>query len=196
MKVIVCFRHFKCICRKWRKGRDYSWHLQHLLREFGWGPLADLETSVPSPKSLGLRCVQNGPPARREEGAYLNRYVPDEQRGRRPIFNATLRTAASWLFFRVARSAVMIQIAALRSRLEKQPTDLRRSPRDLGDGALETTPLANSRETPLQRAYFTMSWFRKVSRKGARPLLPVFRPPFAVKVQRMRQKVTNLLLSC
>ena len=69
MKVIVCFRHFKCICRKWRKGRDYSWHLHHLLREFGWGPLADLETSVPSPKSLGLRCVQNGPPARREEGA-------------------------------------------------------------------------------------------------------------------------------
>ena len=44
MKVIVCFRHFKCICRKWRKGRDYSWHLHHLLREFGWGPLADLET--------------------------------------------------------------------------------------------------------------------------------------------------------
>ena len=29
----------------------------------------------------------------------------------------------------------MIQIAALRSRLEKQPTDLRRNPRDLGDGA-------------------------------------------------------------
>src|SRR4029077_4465126 len=105
MKVIVCFRHFKCICRKWRKGRDYSWHLHHLLREFGWGPLADLETSVPSPKSLGLRGVQKGPPARREEGAYLNRYVTDEQRGRRPIFNATLRAASSWLFFRVARSA-------------------------------------------------------------------------------------------
>jgi hypothetical protein len=30
----------------------------------------------------------------------------------------------------------MIQIAALHSRLEKQPTDLRRNPRDLGDGAL------------------------------------------------------------
>jgi hypothetical protein len=30
----------------------------------------------------------------------------------------------------------MIQIAALRSRLEKQPTDLRRNPRDLEDGAL------------------------------------------------------------
>src|SRR5580692_3851041 len=33
-------------------------------------------------------------------------------------------------------SAVMIQITALRSRLEKQPTDLRRNPMDLGDGAL------------------------------------------------------------
>ena len=31
------------------------------------------------------------------------RDVTDEQRGRRPIFNATLRAAASWLFFRVAR---------------------------------------------------------------------------------------------
>src|ERR1700740_939181 len=45
---------------------------------------------VPSPKSLGFRCVQNGPPARREEGAYLKRYVTDEQRSRRPIFIATL----------------------------------------------------------------------------------------------------------
>ncbi len=42
--------------------------------------------------------------ASREEGAYLNRYVTHEQRSRQPIFNATLRAAASWLFFRVARS--------------------------------------------------------------------------------------------
>ena len=42
-----------------------------------------------------------------KEGAYLNRYVTDEQRGRRPIFNATLRAAAGWLFFRVARSTRM-----------------------------------------------------------------------------------------
>src|ERR1700688_143156 len=75
------------------------------------------------------------------EGAYLNRYVTDEHRSSRPIFNATLRAAASWLFFRVARSTVMIQIAALyrqsgSDRLEKQPTDLRRNPRDLGNGAL------------------------------------------------------------
>jgi hypothetical protein len=38
------------------------------------------------------------------EGAYLNRSVTDEQRSRRPIFNATLRAAAGWLFFCVARS--------------------------------------------------------------------------------------------
>jgi hypothetical protein len=44
------------------------------------------------------------PPARREEGAYLNRYVTDEQRRSRPIFNATVGAGAIWLFFRVARS--------------------------------------------------------------------------------------------
>ena len=30
-----------CIRRKWRKGMDYSWHVQHLLREFGRGQFAD-----------------------------------------------------------------------------------------------------------------------------------------------------------
>jgi hypothetical protein len=39
-----------------------------------------------------------------KSGTYLNRYVTDEQRSRRPIFIATLRAVASWLFFRVARS--------------------------------------------------------------------------------------------
>jgi hypothetical protein len=33
------------------------------------------------------------------------RDVTDEQRSRRPIFIATLWAAASWLFFRVARSS-------------------------------------------------------------------------------------------
>jgi hypothetical protein len=42
--------------------------------------------------------------AGREEGAYLDRYVTDEQRSRRPIFIATLRAVASWWFFRVAHS--------------------------------------------------------------------------------------------
>ena len=71
-------------------------------------------------------------------GRISERYVTDEQRSRRPIFNATLRAAASWLFFRVARSTRMTQIWALRSRLEKQPTDLRRNSRDLRDGTLGT----------------------------------------------------------
>src|SRR6516225_4434589 len=52
-----------------------------------------------------FRCDQNGPPARRKEGAYPERYVTEEQRIRRPIFIATLWAAASWLFFRVARSS-------------------------------------------------------------------------------------------
>jgi hypothetical protein len=67
------------------------------------------------------------------KGAYLNRY---EQRSRRPVFNATLRAVASWLFFRVARSARMDQKWALRSRLEKQPTDLRRHHHYMRDGTL------------------------------------------------------------
>src|SRR5208283_2776339 len=102
--------------------------------------LAQLRTSAPSPKSLGFRCVQNGSSARREEGAYLNRYVTDEQRSSRPIFNATLRAAASWLFFCVARSTRMTQIWALRSRLEKQPTDLRRRHHYMRDGTLGFGP--------------------------------------------------------
>jgi hypothetical protein len=51
MKIIVCFRHLICICRKWRRGIDYSWHVQHLLREFGRGQFADprsIEVSRPA----------------------------------------------------------------------------------------------------------------------------------------------------
>jgi len=93
--------------------------------------------SVLSPKYEVYCCDQNGPPARREEGAYLNRYVTDEQRSRRPIFIATLRAGASWLFFRVARSTRMTQIWALRSRLEKQPTDRRQYTSYFGDRTLD-----------------------------------------------------------
>jgi hypothetical protein len=62
----------------------------------------------------------------RAKGASLDRYVTDPAAaGKRPIFIATLRAAASWLFFfRRGGSTVMIQIAALRLRLAKQPTDL------------------------------------------------------------------------
>src|SRR6202140_2444536 len=98
-------------------------------------------TRVLSPKYEVFCCDQNGPPARREEGAYLNRYVTDEQRSRRPIFIATLWAGASWLFFRVARSTRMTQIWALlrqsgSDRLEKQPTDLRQNSSYFGDRTL------------------------------------------------------------
>src|SRR5712671_4262969 len=107
-----------------------------ITRESGLGTKFLKLASVLSPKYEVFCCDQNGPPARREEGAYLNRYVTDEQRGRRPIFIATLWAGASWLFFRVARSTRMTQIWALRSRLEKQPTDLRQNTSYFGDRTL------------------------------------------------------------
>jgi hypothetical protein len=33
----------------------------------GYAALGSMQASAPSPKSLGFRCVQNGPPARRSE---------------------------------------------------------------------------------------------------------------------------------
>jgi hypothetical protein len=73
--------------------------------------------------------------------AYLNRYVTDEQRSRRPIFIATLWAGASWLFSRVARSTRVTKIWALyrqsgSDRLEKQPTDLRQNTSYFGDRTL------------------------------------------------------------
>src|SRR6201984_131395 len=55
---------------------------------------------VPCPRNnmafvaIKMRRRQGG-----RSGAYLNGYVTDEQRGRRPIFIATLRAAAGWLVF-------------------------------------------------------------------------------------------------
>jgi hypothetical protein len=43
--------------------------------------------------------LRGGPSRTGAKGAYLDRYVTDEQRSSRPIFNATLWAAASWLFF-------------------------------------------------------------------------------------------------
>src|SRR6202795_77024 len=105
-------------------------------------------SSVLSLKYEVFCCDQNGPPARREEGAYLNRYVNDEQRSRRPIFIATLWAGASWLFFRVARSTRMTQIWALRSRLEKQPTDLRQNTSYFGDRTLVPADSTDSAGRP------------------------------------------------
>jgi hypothetical protein len=47
-----------------------------------------------------------------EEGAYLNRYVTEEQSDRRPIFNATIGAAASRLFLGVAHSLRINQICS------------------------------------------------------------------------------------
>jgi hypothetical protein len=86
---------------------------------------------------------QGGPSRTALEGAYLNRYVTNEQRSRRPIFIATLWAGASWLFFRVARSTRMTRIWALLPpvrlgpRLEKQPTDLRQNTSYFGDRTLD-----------------------------------------------------------
>jgi hypothetical protein len=56
-------------------------------------------------------------------GAYLNRYATDEQRGRGPIFIATLRAAASWLLFRVARSLrIDLDMLVARALRSSQPT--------------------------------------------------------------------------
>jgi hypothetical protein len=64
-------------------------------------------------------------------GACLNRYVTDEQGGRRPIFIATLRAAAGWLFFRVARSLPidldMLVVTASPARTALKSSELIRS---------------------------------------------------------------------
>jgi hypothetical protein len=57
--------------------------------------------------------IENGPPARREEGAYLNRNVTDEQRGRRANFHRNPLGRGRLPFLRVARSTRMIQIWVL-----------------------------------------------------------------------------------
>jgi hypothetical protein len=44
--------------------------------------------------------LRGGPSRTGAEGAYLDRYVTDEQRSSRPIFNATLRAAAKLKGFR------------------------------------------------------------------------------------------------
>jgi hypothetical protein len=98
-----------------------------------------------------VSCPRNTRPARREEGAYLDRYVTDEQRSLRPIFIATLWAGASWLFFRVARSTRMTQIWALRSRLEKQPTDLRQNTSYFGDRTLRGNNVRAPTCSPLFR---------------------------------------------
>jgi hypothetical protein len=66
--------------------------------------MKDPEPSVLSHNNMAFVAIKMGRRQGARSGAYLNRYVTDEQRSRRPIFIATLRAVASWLFFCVARS--------------------------------------------------------------------------------------------
>jgi hypothetical protein len=97
---------------------------------------SEYPASARRPKSLGLRCVQNGPPARRKEGAYLKRYVTDEQRSRRPHFQRNPVDRGRLAVFPRCSLLTYRSKYARRWRLEKQPTELRRNQRDLGDGTL------------------------------------------------------------
>ena len=91
-----------------------------------WRSDAPQISSVPSRKSLEFRCVQNGPPARREEGAYLNGYVTDEQRTAGPFSTQPSGPCPLGCFSACSLLAYRSRYAR-RSRLEKQPTGLRRN---------------------------------------------------------------------
>ena len=70
-------------------------------------------------------------------GGSISESIRDRRATRPPAhFHRNLRAGASWLFFRVARSTRMTQIWVLRSRLEKQPTDLRQYACYFGDRTL------------------------------------------------------------
>src|SRR5271165_1830049 len=70
-------------------------------------------------------------------GGSISESIRDRRATRPPAhFHRNLRAGASWLFFRVARSTRMTQIWVLRSRLEKQPTDLRQYTCYFGDRTL------------------------------------------------------------
>jgi len=82
--------------------------------------------SVVSRKYVLKRCAQNGPPPRRNEGAYPQRSVTEAQRQRRAIFHATLRAAVLSALACVAGSTSVIHTQALRSRLGQRTNPSRR----------------------------------------------------------------------
>ena len=82
-------------------------------------------------------------------GAYLNRYVTDEQRGRRPIFIATPRAGSQLAVFLRCSLGPYDSDMGARSRLEKQPTDFRQNicyfgDRTLGRDGLRVVPFSPS----------------------------------------------------
>src|SRR5215831_9010431 len=119
----------------WKIGRLEDWAMRDRL--------------VSCPRNMYVfRCDQKGPPARREEGAYPGRYATEEQRGRRPIFIATLWAAASWLFFRVARSSrIDLDMLVARALKNSQLTG-GESHAYFGDRTLASAPFASKRNAP------------------------------------------------
>jgi hypothetical protein len=106
-------------------------------RERPSGVAEELGKPVSCPRnSMYFVAIKMGRRQGARSGAYLNRYVTDEQRGRRPIFIATLRAGAGWPFFCVALSARIDSDMGARSRLEKQPTDFRQNICYFGDRTL------------------------------------------------------------
>ena len=114
-------------------------------------------------RSNGRR--RGGPSRTGVEGAYLNPYVTDEQRSRRPIFIATLWAGAVGCFPRCSLDP-MIQIWALRSRLENSQLTSRNT--SYFDGALSESLASSSKSTlkPMTRwcgnawRRFRRSWFQ------------------------------------
>ena len=101
-----------------------------------------------------FRCDQNGPSARREEGAYLERYVTDPAGAGQPpahFHRNPLGRGQLAVFPRCSLLTYRFRYDR-RSRLEKQPTDLRRNQRDLGDGTLPS--YSNPGYAPPSRTIF------------------------------------------
>ena len=83
--------------------------------------------SCPRNKHI-FRCDQNGPPARREEGAYLDRYVTDPAAAGQPPAHFHRNPPGRGQLAVFPRCSLLTYRFRYdrRSRLEKQPTDLRR----------------------------------------------------------------------
>ena len=96
-----------------------------------------------------------------------NRYVTDEQRRRRPIFIATLRAGASWLFFCVALSTRIIKIWVFVRALKKQPTDSRQSSCYFGDRTLGEPTAAFWQAMPLRCRDRSRAIPGRTSKEGA-----------------------------
>src|SRR5215831_3433048 len=83
--------------------------------------------SCPRNKHI-FRCDQNGPPARREEGAYLERYVTDPAAAGQPPAHFHRNPPGRGQLAVFPRCSLLTYRFRYdrRSRLEKRPTDLRR----------------------------------------------------------------------